>query len=138
MLAAERIEGLVKSKQVVLIREWSHIATVFAETETRLYFNGKLVVSGPPTKAVGGTHFVVGNAGENHPREYFLGQIRSVRISKGERYESDFTPDEQCIKDADDAPAKAVLIYDGSTVEGDRVIDLSGEDNHGTWERLMP
>ncbi|MBW3539854.1 MAG: protein kinase [Planctomycetes bacterium] len=135
-LGGERIEGAMKSEQVVPLAQWSHIATVFAKAETRFYFNGRLILAGPPTAISGGTHFVVGNVGENNPLEFFLGQIRSVRISAGERYADDFQPEEQFTKDADAAPAKAVLIYDGSSVEGERVIDLSGAGNHGRWERF--
>ena len=138
MLTAERTDGLVKSNQVVPIRKWSHIAAVFSETETRLYFNGKLVHTGPPTEISGGTHFVIGNAGENHPREFFLGQIRCLRISQGERYKADFTPEERFAKDASDNPSKAVLIYDSLHIDEDRVIDLSGHGNDGRWERFEP
>ncbi len=136
MLTAERIDGLVKSNQVVPIRKWSHIAAVFSKQETRLYFNGKLVHTGPPTEISGGTHFVIGNAGENHPREFFLGKIRCLRISHGERYKADFTPEERFAKDADKSQSNTVLIYDGQNVDGDRVIDLSGNGNDGRWERF--
>lgn len=130
--------GVVKSRQTVPIKQWSHIAVVFGDAETRLYFNGKLVETGTPTKDVGGTNFVIGNVGKDNPIDYFLGQIRCLRISHGERYEGDFTPDERFAKDSDDAPAKAILIYDGQNAEGDRVIDLSGNGNDGYWERLRP
>jgi hypothetical protein len=131
VLAAEYIEGELKSKQVVPVREWSHVAAMFGERETRLYFNGKLVATGPPTKIKGGTRFVIGNVGENSPIDYFIGQIRSVRISRGERYQGDFVPDEEFRKDADDGLSKAILIYDGKSVKGGEVLDLSGSNNTG-------
>lgn len=67
-----------------------------------------------------------------------MGKVRSVRISKGERYTDNFTPEERLGKDADNAPVKAMLIYEGSAVEGDRVIDRSGTGNDGRWERAKP
>jgi hypothetical protein len=111
---------------------------LFGRTETRLYVCGKLVGTGPATRPDGGTTFVVGNVGRDNPIDYFRGRVRSVRISLGERYGGDFVPDEQFVKDAEGAPAKAVLIYNGSAVDGDRVIDLSGAGNHGRWERTPP
>jgi len=130
--------GSVKSKLTVPIREWSHIATVFGEKETRLYFNGKLVETGPPTKSIGGTSFVIGNVGKNNPVDFFLGQIRSIRISKGGRFTKDFIPDKYFTKDDQNYPNKAILIYDGSSNDGEYVTDLSGEENHGIWERFKP
>ncbi|MCC6417797.1 MAG: hypothetical protein IT429_06060 [Gemmataceae bacterium] len=76
--------------------------------------------------------------GEEHDKLFFRGHLRCVRISKGERYKEDFVPDEAFTKDGADAPAKAVLIYDGSAVEGDRVLDRSGSGNDGRWERMRP
>ena len=117
--------------RVQLIKRVRRPDWLFGEKETRLYFNGKLVLSIPPTKAKGGTHFVVGNVGENHPIDYFLGQIRSVRISKGERYTADFQPDEDFRRDE-----TAVLIYSAKSVEGGTVHDLSGNGNDGAVERF--
>jgi serine/threonine protein kinase len=128
--------GMIRSAQMVPIKEWSHIAAVFGETETRLYFNGKLVKTGPPTAVNGGTNFVIGNVGKDNPIDYFLGQIRSVRISRGERFSEDFEPEPQFVKDAEDAPNRAILFYDGSKAERDRVIDLTGNGNDGHWQRM--
>jgi hypothetical protein len=55
--------------------------------------------------------------------------MRCVRISKGERYTKDFTPTESFTADDD-----ALVIYDAKSVDGDRVIDLSGKGNHGIWK----
>ena len=104
---------------------------VFGEDETRLYHDGRKVGIGPATRRDGGAAFVIGNVGRGNPINYFVGKMRSVRISKGERFKGDFVPDEAFAKDAADAPVRAVLIYDGSAVEGDRVIDLSGVGNDG-------
>lgn len=135
MLSVEYVEGNYRSNQVVPVREWSHLAAVFAPNETRLYFNGKMVAAGPATKkAESKARFVVGNAGENNPLDYYLGQIRSVRISKGERYPGDFIPDEEFKKDAENTPSKAMIIYDGRFVDGDQVIDQSGNGNDGRLE----
>ena len=74
---------------------------------------------------------MIGNVGESNHLAFFVGHIRSVRISKGEQYQDDFVPDEQF------QPTKeAVLIYDGKRIEGERAIDLSGNENHGVWNQL--
>ena len=51
---------------------------------------------------------------------------------------ADFVPDESFMKDAEDAPVRAVLIYDGSAVLSEQVIDRSGAGNDGRWERTKP
>lgn len=136
LLSAEYAEGVVKSDATVPLRRWSHLAAVFGPSATRLYLNGRLVGTGPATKPVDGAKFVVGNVGPDNPIDYFLGRVRAVRISRGERYTGDFVPPETFTRDDPAAPARAVLIYGGGTVDGDVVTDLSGEGNHGRRERL--
>ncbi|MCC9602856.1 protein kinase [Stieleria sp. JC731] len=134
VLAAETVPQMVKSNEVVRPGQWSHVCAVFGKTDTRLYLNGKLVHTGPATKAVApNAHFVVGNVSEDTPIDYFAGKIRSVRISDGERYSDDFQPDESFapIKEANKS---ALLIYDGTQFEGGIAKDLSGNGNDGRWE----
>jgi hypothetical protein len=138
VLCAEYVPGVTFSEATIPLGRWSHVAAVFGETETRLYLDGRKVGVGPATKPVGGAVFVVANVGRSNPINYYVGGIRSVRISKGERYKDDFVPDEAFAKDGVGAPAKAVLIFDGAAVEGDRVTDLSGAGNDGRWERTKP
>ena len=138
VMCAEYLPGVTFTEAPIPLNRWSHVAAVFGETETRLYLDGRKVGVGPATKPVSGAVFVVGNVGRGNPINYFVGKMRSVRISTGERYNADFLPDEAFAKDGDDAPAKAVLIYDKSAVEGDRVIDHSGAGNDGRWERARP
>jgi len=138
VLCAEHIPGVTFSEAAIPLSRCSHVAAVFGEDETRLYLDGRKVGVGPTTRRDGGSAFVVGNVGRGNPINYFVGKMRSVRISKGERFEGDFVPDEVFAKDADDAPVRAVLIYSGTAVEGDRVIDLSGAGNDGRWERARP
>ncbi len=126
-LAYEYLTGFEVSESTVPLKEWTHVAAVFGETETRLYNNGKLVHTGPPTQSDGGTPFVVGRIGATNPDLVFVGQMRCVRISKGERYRDDFTPADSFTPDD-----SAVLIYDGKHVDGNRVIDLSSGGNDGT------
>jgi hypothetical protein len=135
VLSAEYIAGMIHSEGAIPLNRFSHVAAVFGETETRLYVDGRKVGVGPATKPDRGTTFVVGNVGKGNPINFFVGKVRSVRISKGERYKDDFVPEEKFGRDADDAQVRAVLIYDGSAVAGDRVLDLSGAGNHGTWDR---
>ena len=133
---ADEDSGVLSSDQVIQPLAWSHIVAVFGANETKLFFNGTLVKTTQATRRIGGTKFVIGNAGENNPVGYFLGEMRSIRISKGERFKTDFIPDQIFVKDAEDAPTKAVLIYDGINVVGNKVIDMSGNGNDGVWEKL--
>lgn len=115
--------------------EWTHLAAVYGPNETILFLNGKKIGVGPatalPTRQ---THFVIGNVGKDHGNLFFQGQIRCLRISRGERYSSDFEPQQSFVQDAADVPHRAALIYDGSKVEGERVFDLSGNSNEGMRE----
>ncbi|MEZ5943976.1 MAG: protein kinase [Planctomycetaceae bacterium] len=109
-LSVEHIEGMVNSKSAVPPNRWSHVAAVFTESETRLYLNGKLVATVPGSKPGGETRFVIGNVGENNLISFLRGQVRSVRISDGERYVSEFEA-----KDFEDDENTLVLI-DGTTI----------------------
>ena len=132
---AEYVAGLHVSEAVVPLRVWGHLSVVFGEQDTRLYHNGKHVSTGPATKITGGTQFVIGNLGRHNPIDPFVGQIRCLRISQGERYSDDFQPEVSFKPDAADDPHRAVLIYDGSKVERDRVLDVSGNGDDGRWLR---
>lgn len=125
-LAYEYLTGFETSDSTVPLKEWTHVAAVFGDSETRLYNNGKLVHTGSATQADGGTPFVVGRIGVTNPDLVFVGQMRCVRISKGERYQGDFTPTDSFKPDD-----STVLIYDGRHVDGDRVIDLSSNGADG-------
>lgn len=63
----------------------------------------------------------------------FQGQARTLQISQGEHYSADFEPEFSFASDAADDPHWATLIYDGSKVEGELVIDLSGCGNDCMW-----
>ena len=82
VLCAEYVPGVTFSEAAIPLNRWSHVAAVFGETETRLYLDGKKVGVCPATKPVGGAVFVVGNVGRSNPINYFIGSMRSVRISK--------------------------------------------------------
>lgn len=86
VLSVENNKGMVNSSTVVPPNRWSHVAAVFTENETRLYLDGKLVTTAPGSKPGGDTFFVSGNVGENNLIDFYNGEIRSVRISEGERY----------------------------------------------------
>lgn len=116
--------------------EWTHLAAVYGPNETFLFLNGKKIGIGPATALPSRpTHFVIGNVGEDHNNMFFHGQIRCLRISRGERYSADFEPESSFAADVADVPNRAVLIYDGSHVEEERVIDLSGERHDGVVAR---
>ncbi len=125
-LAYEYLTGFEVSESTVPLKEWTHVAAVFGDSETRLYQNGKLVHTGSATQTEGGTPFVVGRIGATNPDLVFVGQMRCIRISKGERYQDDFTPTDSFTPDD-----STVLLYDGKHVDGDRVIDLSPNGHDG-------
>ena len=127
-LAYEYLTGFEVSESTVPLKEWTHVVAVFGATETRLDKNGKLIHTGPATQADGGTPFVVGRIGATNPDLVFVGQMRCIRISKGERYQDDFTPADSFTPDD-----STVLIYDGKHVDGDQVIDLSSSGGDGRW-----
>ena len=129
---AETIRGGFHVEKPIKSVEWTHLAAVFGVTETKLFMNGKKIGVGPPTeKPSHDTQFVIGNVGKDHHNLFLHGYIRSVRISRGERYQGDFKPESNFIPDESKSDVQAVLIFDGSKVEDDRVIDLSGNGNDG-------
>lgn len=122
MLSVEHIEGMVNSTAAVPPNRWSHVAAVFTEFETRLYLNGELVATAPGSKPGGETRFVIGNVGENNLISFYRGQIRSMRISDGERYSGDFEPggvksDER----------SSLVLEDTVTIQGEELLDSSGQ-----------
>ena len=132
----EVIHGGFNAEMPVTPGKWIHMAAVYGSEETKLFVDGKKVAVGAATlKPPLESHFVIGNVGEDHKIMFFRGQIRCMRISRGERYSEDFKPASSFVPDAADAPHRAVLIYDGSKVEGERVVDLSGEGNDGVLAR---
>ena len=132
----ETIRGGFDIERPITPGKWTHLAAVYGPEETILFMNGKKIGVGPATQHPSRqTHFVIGNVGEDHDRLFFHGQIRCLRISRDERYSADFVPDSSFAQDTADARHRAVLIFDGSTVEGKRVLDLSGEGNDGVLAR---
>jgi serine/threonine protein kinase len=121
----------VPTSQEVSLRKWCHLAAVFGKSGTNLFLDGRLVGSGAATASEGGTPFVVGNAGEDNDEHYFVGQIRTLRISRGERYKDDFSPSQTFEPDKD-----AVIIYSADEIDGTTARDLSGNGNHGTMSRI--
>jgi eukaryotic-like serine/threonine-protein kinase len=127
---AEIIEGIVRAPKSIPLKQWSHLAAVFTETETRLYMNGQLVATGLATKTEGETTFVIGNVGLDNPIDYFKGRVRAVRISKHERYTVEFTPEMRLTPDG-----QTVLLYYGESVDSTNVNDRSGNGHTGRIER---
>ena len=115
---------------------WNHIAAVYGPDHTTLFINGKKRFVGaatlPPDLE---TPFIIGNVGKDHAVMFFRGQVRCLRISQGERYKTDFDPEPTFLPDDANSPHRAMLIFDGSKVENDRVTDLSGNGHDGVWER---
>jgi hypothetical protein len=63
------------------------------------------------------------------------GCLNGVNRLGGERNSGDFVPEASFTPDESDEPNRAVLIYDGSKVNGDRAIDLSGIEREGKQSR---
>jgi hypothetical protein len=122
----------VPTKQAVTLKKWCHLAAVFGKSGTNLFLDGRLVGSGAATASEGGTPFVVGNAGEENREHYFVGRIRALRVSRGERYKGDFSPSQSFAPDKD-----AVIIYSPDEVDGTTARDLSGNRNHGTMSNMF-
>ena len=132
----EILKGGFLSQQLLEHGQWCHIAVVYGDTETALFFNGRKVQTDRPTQASGGTNFVIGNVGENHTHMFFRGEVRSVRISTGARYRDEFEPPPTFAPSDNTDSSKAVLIYEASAVKNGRVIDRSGNGHDGRIERL--
>ena len=131
--------GLLYSNASVPIRKWSHVAVVFGTDETRMYFNGELAGTGQATVPKGGTNFVIGNIGDTTHMFFFHGKMRSIRISKGERFDENFIPDDQLNGTTDsDSSVETLLVYEATRTDGERVLDISGHKNHGSWQRFDP
>lgn len=128
---AETVDQTFFAPKSVPIKSWIHLAVVFSESETRIYLDGEQQLIGPPTKPHGDVVFVVGNIGLDNPLCYFNGQVRSVRISRGEQYTADFTPGEDMT-----ANEATELLYTIKSIDGELVKDLSGKGNDGKVERI--
>lgn len=134
---AESIRGGFHVDMQITPGKWTHLAAVYSPNATLLFVDGKEIGVGPATQQPSiPTHFVIGNVGEDHTNLFFNGQIRCLRISTGERYSGDFEPESSFSPDAPDSVHQAVLIFEGSKVDGDRLIDLSGNGNHGKWTEV--
>lgn len=130
-LAPEGFAGHETGNAEVPAGRWTHVAAVFTEDETRLFVSGNQVwisAACTPDEAP----FLIGGGSTTDSPEQFLGQIRCVRISRGERFSKSFVPDHDFT--ADDT---TVLIYKGRNVDGLRVIDVSGNGNDGKWSLVQ-
>lgn len=120
------------SDAIVIARQWTHVAGVFGQTETRLYYDGRLVRTGTPTRGDGGTRFVISTLGEESILGPFYGEIRDVRITRGERYKAGFIADEVFTNDGQDV---VLLMKPTETADG-IIRDESGYENHGIFQRF--
>jgi hypothetical protein len=90
--SAEYIDGMINSPASVVPGEWSHVSGVFTGSQTRLYVNGKLVATGPGSAEGVPAKFMIGNVDQDNLLYIYRGQVRSVRITEGERYKDRFYP----------------------------------------------
>ena len=131
VLTAEHAGGAIHSPAAVPAGEWSHIAGVFTGEETRLYLNGRLAATGPGGTPDGETVFVIGNVGKDNPLDYFRGDVRTVRITEGERYAGRFDP-EPVLKET----AGTLLLVTPGRIDGE-IVTGSGDEVVGRVQRAM-
>lgn len=112
--------------------KWSHIAVVFGRGNTKVFLDGKLVVTGRATSGGGGTPFVIGHVGlKNEADMFFPGDMKQIRISSGERYSDPFVPDEVLAADKD-----CIALYSPDQINGTVAKDMSGKGNDGNLENI--
>lgn len=132
VLSAEYMSGMINSPAAVPPNEWSHVAGVFTDSETRLYLNGKLVHTAPGGPAgEADTTFAIGNVGQANPIDFFHGLVRVARISSGVRYKNEFTPTQDLSGDGD-----SIAIYTSEGISDRVVRDLSGRANDASIETM--
>ena len=121
-LVAEYRGGIVHSPAAVPPNRWSHVAATFEAEKTTLFLNGRLVATGPGSTFERDTRFVIGNVGETNLICFYRGDLRSLRISSGIRFESPFVPDKLSRDET-----TLLLIDESSRESADLVIDETGE-----------
>jgi hypothetical protein len=119
---------------------WTHFAGVFDGNRMRLYVNGTCLEERAQEGPLRGNELplIVGADVNRHgrPVSFARGLVDEVRLSKGARYEKDFTPERRLKPDE-----YTVLLLHFDTVYGDRSPDCSGHGFHGRIEggaRLVP
>lgn len=127
-LAPEGFTGHETGDAEVEAGRWTHVAAVFTEGGTFLFVDGKKVWNAAACTPNPDERFLIGGSSTTSISEQFLGQIRSVRISRGSRFSENFIPDHEFGTDDE-----TVLIYKGENVEGLNVFDTSGSGNDGRW-----
>ncbi len=120
--------------------EWDHVALVFDGKQQLIFFNGSVVHAGPappPGPLDGSRRFLIG-AHQRGALKFGSGSLRSLRISKIARYQTEFVPPARFVSDND-----TVVLFDLSGSQSRRLRDASGHQRHGTikgprWTRLEP
>jgi hypothetical protein len=116
------------------IQKWTHLAATFDDDKICFFVDGRLIHMDKGAQSSDRAPFVIGYIGYGPyklPACFFVGRIRTVRISTGIRYEGDFQPQFDFNKNQDKEGFKTGLIYDASNVKGDVVLDISGNKHDG-------
>ncbi len=110
--------------------QWTHVAYVLDEKESRLFVDGKLAAQAPgefpelsePARQQGAS------LGAEFPQRFsfFSGEMREVRISTTARYEQEFTPASRFQSDP-----HTLALYHCDEGAGDKLTDSSGNNHHG-------
>jgi hypothetical protein len=116
------------------IQKWFHLAATFDDEKICFFVDGHLVHTDKGAQGTDHPPFVIGYIGYGPykiPPCFFVGRIRTARISSGIRYESDFHPQFNFNKNQDKEGFKTSSIYDAANVKGDVILDLSGNKHDG-------
>jgi hypothetical protein len=116
------------------IMKWTHLAVTFDDDKICFFVNGHLVHTDKGAQNTDHAPFVIGYIGYGpykYPSCFFVGRMRTVRISTGIRYDSDFSPPFDFNKNQDKEGVKTSLIYDASNIKGDQITDISGNKKDG-------
>lgn len=109
---------------------WQHLALSFDGRRLSIYLNGRLRHSSEaptPGPLAKNRSLLIGAHEWTDRLTFGTGFMRNLRVSRSLRYREDFTPDPVLRADR-----QTVLLYDFSIDPGQRAIDRSGNERHGT------
>jgi serine/threonine protein kinase len=118
-----------------------HVALAYTGSELRLFIDGQLAGTGKIDFALSrGTHITqLGRRHSSQNTYTFDGTIDELRLSKGARYEANFTP----ARDPFTTDADTLALHHFDEGQGTELRDFSGKGRHGaivgpSWTRPQP
>jgi formylglycine-generating enzyme required for sulfatase activity/Leucine-rich repeat (LRR) protein len=114
-------------KQPVPPKQLIHVAGVYdGKEEVRLYVNGQVQSRTPIKDVKPSTLSTMRLGADSNYKNWFLGRMNGVRISKVARYDNDFTPDNRWMPDSD-----TIALFHFDEGQGTVLKDSSGNGHHG-------